>query len=366
MDSEANLENVRAIQLLNTMYRNNIRQIDQLLQSNDDLRRSITELLRSNNNRYRQQRNQQYHQQQQQQRNPQQQHNLQHHRLDNNQRLRRHFNSNTIARVVEADDFTVPVPLPVVVPTISQPATATAISTGVDINSRVPRTPNNTVRNNRVYLNNVPYTISDIQRFTIPSRIIDASGNDSARVLDSFFDPVNVFPSSQQIDIATRVVRYGDIVRPTNQSCPITLDVFDEEDIVTLIRHCSHVFNSVGINHWFRTNCRCPVCRYDIRNYNNPRVPPPPTPVSQSTPDTTNATNSTASIRSVVNDIIADASGNSLGNWFHNVLNAGLNSNSQSQSPSVFDYIVDISYNVIGDENQDPSSVSFYFGTHTG
>ncbi len=38
--------------------------------------------------------------------------------------------------------------------------------------------------------------------------------------------------------------------------------------MVTVIRYCGHIFNSDEVNRWFRTNCRCPVCRYDIRNYN--------------------------------------------------------------------------------------------------
>jgi len=38
--------------------------------------------------------------------------------------------------------------------------------------------------------------------------------------------------------------------------------------MVTLIRFCGHIFNSEQLNTWFRSNCRCPVCRYDIRSYN--------------------------------------------------------------------------------------------------
>ena len=66
---------------------------------------------------------------------------------------------------------------------------------------------------------------------------------------------------------ATRVAMYGDITRPQNTTCPISLDSFEDSQLVTVIRHCGHIFNTEQIGAWFRANCRCPVCRYDIRNY---------------------------------------------------------------------------------------------------
>ena len=38
--------------------------------------------------------------------------------------------------------------------------------------------------------------------------------------------------------------------------------------MVSVIRQCNHIFKTEELNTWFRSNCRCPVCRYDIRNYN--------------------------------------------------------------------------------------------------
>ena len=54
---------------------------------------------------------------------------------------------------------------------------------------------------------------------------------------------------------------------PINRACPISLENFNDTDIVSIIRFCGHIFNRDELNTWFRTNCRCPVCRYDIRNY---------------------------------------------------------------------------------------------------
>ena len=39
--------------------------------------------------------------------------------------------------------------------------------------------------------------------------------------------------------------------------------------MVTVIRHCGHIFNTDELNTWFRGHCNCPVCRYDIREDNS-------------------------------------------------------------------------------------------------
>jgi hypothetical protein len=100
-------------------------------------------------------------------------------------------------------------------------------------------------------------------------RMDTSSGIDThaSYIIREFFTPVNVYPTQEQINTASRNVRYGDIVRPTNTTCPITLETFSDNSEVTVIRHCGHVFNTDDFNSWFRINCRCPVCRYDIREY---------------------------------------------------------------------------------------------------
>lgn len=83
----------------------------------------------------------------------------------------------------------------------------------------------------------------------------------------TFFDRVVVNPTAEQIIRAVRVVRFSSISNPPNTECPITLESFEDNAMVTQIRHCGHVFNSSSINSWFRSNVGCPVCRYDIREY---------------------------------------------------------------------------------------------------
>jgi hypothetical protein len=137
-----------------------------------------------------------------------------------------------------------------------------------------------TTRSNRQLSNN-PYIIDYIQEFNIPINYTlpgqnSTSTNDTNRInrinqiynlFQTFMNPVEVFPTQEQIENATRTVRFGDIIRPNNTSCPISLDTFNEGDQVTVIRQCSHIFKPESLNTWFQSNCVCPVCRYDIRDY---------------------------------------------------------------------------------------------------
>jgi hypothetical protein len=143
-------------------------------------------------------------------------------------------------------------------------------------NNRTTFRDNNISNGNlgRVYLNNIPYIIDNVEHVRIPinnnSRNINLNNNnDFSRVLQSFFDPVEVYPTQSQIETATRRVRYSDIISPKNTSCPILLTNFNDNDMVTVIRHCGHIFNTNELNTWFRNHCNCPVCRYDIRDDNS-------------------------------------------------------------------------------------------------
>jgi hypothetical protein len=77
---------------------------------------------------------------------------------------------------------------------------------------------------------------------------------------------VIVRPTQAQINAATEMITY----RPTTSihtQCPITLEEFQIGDNVRRIKSCGHIFREPAINNWFTTNVRCPVCRYDIRDY---------------------------------------------------------------------------------------------------
>jgi hypothetical protein len=85
--------------------------------------------------------------------------------------------------------------------------------------------------------------------------------------LASFYDNVPVYPTVEQIASGTRRVLYSNIEEPLNVSCPITLERFDSESEVLQILGCNHIFNPNSLQQWFQSNVRCPICRYDIRDY---------------------------------------------------------------------------------------------------
>ena len=95
-----------------------------------------------------------------------------------------------------------------------------------------------------------------------------------ARAMGNFNDPVNVVATPLQISTATTHRLYENIQTPTNDRCPICLEVFQPNSEVTQINTCRHIFNRAELATWFETNVRCPVCRFDFRDHVD--APPPP------------------------------------------------------------------------------------------
>lgn len=119
---------------------------------------------------------------------------------------------------------------------------------------------------NRIYINNIPYIIENIEYYNTTSLTDTTRPITTTReIVEPFFSPVSVYPTSQQIQNSVRILKYNEIQNPLNLSCPISLENFNEEDEVSQIIYCGHIFNTCPLNEWFRSNVRCPVCRYDIR-----------------------------------------------------------------------------------------------------
>jgi len=180
---------------------------------------------------------------------------------------------------------------------------------------------------------------------TATPRITPLTNNGSVninRFVETFFEPIEIFPSQSQLEIATRVTRYGNILRPVNTSCPISLEPFNDNDQVTMIRHCGHIFNTQEINSWFASNCRCPVCRYDIRNYMNNN-------------ENTNSQENIRSQENILNNrrTTSDTSGNEAEILTNSILNRVLNqyglTNSGISENRVFDIFLDTSNNNLFD-----------------
>jgi hypothetical protein len=146
---------------------------------------------------------------------------------------------------------------------------------GNDRNSNDRNGNDRNYNSSRVHINNRPYIIDSITEYTIPRNLLSRNAIETNTrnlfndIFNNFMEPVEVYPTQSQIESATRRVHYCDISRPLNTQCPISMDDFNDNDMVTVIRHCGHIFQTEHLMNWFRTNCRCPVCRYDIRDYNS-------------------------------------------------------------------------------------------------
>lgn len=77
---------------------------------------------------------------------------------------------------------------------------------------------------------------------------------------------VPVVASQDIINRNTRSVRFNEVTNPLNFDCPISLERFQDNSMLTQIIGCGHLFCNNEITRWFRTNVHCPVCRYDIRD----------------------------------------------------------------------------------------------------
>jgi len=230
------------------------------------------------------------------------------------------------------------------------------------INSNNSPNLNNSNVNRRVTINSIPYTIDNVQRYSIQNNLIDryfnvaensflstpqlrsASQrqiNNLTTILDSFFNPVVIYPTQSQIELATRNVRYCDIVTPINRSCPISLENFNDNDIVTVIRFCGHIFNTEELNRWFTTNCKCPVCRYDIRNYNsrtslNNYNSLPTRETTESQNNENNSTNETN------DDERNNQTNTSLNNYYYNFITSDISGNNTSDSNAILNLITEL------------------------
>ena len=121
-----------------------------------------------------------------------------------------------------------------------------------------------------------PRVVYDYQRPISPIEYTNTNTNTNrasassqmSNILSSFLNTsVTIRPTAEQLEAASRLVRYGDIDRPLSESCPISMDRFNIDDLVRQIHHCGHLFGPSQFDEWFQSNVRCPVCRFDVRNH---------------------------------------------------------------------------------------------------
>ena len=132
-------------------------------------------------------------------------------------------------------------------------------------------TPNqrqyNYQNNNEDIINDYINYGANTSRNRVRSSISPTNTTERNNLLRTFFNTVPICPTPAQIARATRQQIFSQVIEPINNRCPISLEYFGENDQVTQIIYCEHLFNPAQITTWFRSNVICPICRYDIRNY---------------------------------------------------------------------------------------------------
>jgi len=227
-------ENLLLIGILNSMYNDNIRQINNLSESihllnetNSEIRNLLTQILNTNTN-------------------------------TNTNRRNQFYRPNSTSLNSFREHITAP-------PHMRSNVRRVTANTGLyDFLTNENHNDNDNDNDNQnVHL----YRSRNARTETTRTNVNADRNTNLSQFWQNFFQPIAIFPTQTQIETASRTVQYGDIVSPMNRGCPISLENFNDTDIVSIIRFCGHIFNRDELNTWFRTNCRCPVCRYDIRNY---------------------------------------------------------------------------------------------------
>ena len=73
---------------------------------------------------------------------------------------------------------------------------------------------------------------------------------------------------------------------PITSRCAITQQQFNDNEIVSRIYHCGHLFNRDSLLRWFERDTRCPICRYNLAatTRTSPITQPRTSPIIQPRP----------------------------------------------------------------------------------
>ena len=83
--------------------------------------------------------------------------------------------------------------------------------------------------------------------------------------------------TTDEIAYATRTYSYTNNTPSNNEEpnrCPISLETFQVGDVICEIRGCGHIFKRPPLMRWFQRNSQCPMCRYQLREYQQPEPEP--------------------------------------------------------------------------------------------
>jgi hypothetical protein len=126
---------------------------------------------------------------------------------------------------------------------------------------------NNNPENN----NNIPYIdeVDRNERNIIYSRRNGTINDIFHSIINSISPSSNHSLTTEQINSATRACSFSEIENPINDTCPISFERFLPTDNVRQILQCGHIFYNDEILRWFQNHDQCPVCRYNLSEYNS-------------------------------------------------------------------------------------------------
>ena len=76
--------------------------------------------------------------------------------------------------------------------------------------------------------------------------------------------------TQETITQETTTCLFNEIENPNNLTCPISLELFQQDQSVMIINECRHIFNTNHLMRWFETRSTCPMCRRNIQTTETP------------------------------------------------------------------------------------------------
>lgn len=141
------------------------------------------------------------------------------------------------------------------------PMTIPATNTNTPPTTPQPTTPLPTPTNNTTNESSSS-TRRNGNRYNIEFLYSYIPAQDTTELVD-----VTISPTEEQINNAITNLPFSSILEPLNERCPIRLENFQVNQVVSQIRPCGHIFCTPALEEWFQSHTHCPVCRYDIRDY---------------------------------------------------------------------------------------------------
>lgn len=112
-------------------------------------------------------------------------------------------------------------------------------------------------------INPINIIISDIS-FSDNSNAL--SGVNILDLFNILTDNSNNIETERTLDISnvTILKKFNEITDCSSNQCSITLETFNENDDILIIKKCNHYFKCDALKQWLSTNNICPICRRSI------------------------------------------------------------------------------------------------------